>query len=114
LAQEDPRVTEELVILAESLPVPENALILRDNVSIACITCHQQSADDFPASGVSPLRAFDLAARLREELLGLERTPEGREVLAALGADRFVETTDDDYAHLYQMIDELWLRPTQP
>ena len=108
LAEEDPRVLDELVIIAESLPVPENALVIRSNINIACISCHQQTEGGAASSGGNGLRDFDLAARLREELLGMDRTDEGRQALSALGADRFVETSDADYENLYGMIDELW------
>ena len=50
-----------------------------------------------------------LIERLREELVGLERSEEGRRVLQALGADRLVETTHADYRNLYAMSEELEL-----
>jgi phosphate transport system substrate-binding protein len=111
LAQEDPRVLEELIVFAESPPVPENALVIRRDVNLACLNCHEQTQPR-PAYGrANALREFDLAARLREELLSLDQSPEGRRALEALGADRFVATDDSDYENLYRMIDGLWVDP---
>jgi len=106
LAKEDPRIESELRILAESQPVPDNALVIRRNVVFPCFGCHQELDSESTAIDDSPA---DLPARLREELLALEDSPEGREVLARLGADRFVATTHADYDNLYLMLEEVGL-----
>jgi phosphate transport system substrate-binding protein len=104
LAAEDPRIESELRILAESAPVPENALVVRRNVVFPCFGCHQGLDED--RSGLSDSPA-DLPARLRDELLALSSSPEGRRALMRLGADRFVCTTHTDYDNLYVMLEEL-------
>ncbi len=72
--QANPRVDQELEVIAESPPVPSNGLCVR--------------ADLEP----------DLQKALRRALLELERDPEGAKVLAQIGALRFIETTATDYA----------------
>jgi phosphonate transport system substrate-binding protein len=109
LAEENPRIPVELEVLAESLPVPENALVIRGDVHIACISCHERNRVDPGKEGENGLHDFALAAKLRKELLELHETAEGREVLETFGADRFVETSDADYKNLYDMITELGL-----
>jgi len=104
LAREDPRVATELRILAQSAPVPENALVIRRNVVFPCFGCHHRGDGDVPGPDDSPA---DLPSRLREDLLTLGDSPEGRKVLSRLGADRFVATTHADYRNLYLMLAEL-------
>jgi phosphate transport system substrate-binding protein len=107
LAAEDPRIDTELTILAESQPVPENALAIRPAMEIACISCHRDVGPGIDSSAAEQLDGLFVRDRLREELLGLDGTAEGRLVLEAFGADRFVETTDADYENLYRMIHEV-------
>jgi phosphate/phosphite/phosphonate ABC transporter binding protein len=112
LAREDPTIERELVILAESPPVPENALVIRKEVNFVCFNCHrgpQRNSAETSYSGGDYSVKFDLRQRLRDILLSLPETPEGREVLRKFGADRFIETCDDDYKELYQMINRLGL-----
>lgn len=106
LAREDPRIESELVILAESPAVPENALVVRDSVALTCFACHQATGQTVSSRVGS---SGDLRATLRDELLNLKNTPEGRRVLDKYGADRFVGTTHSDYETLYRMIRELGL-----
>jgi phosphonate transport system substrate-binding protein len=70
----DPRVDAELVVLADSPSVPSNGLCVRKDLDPA------------------------LREGLRRALLDLERAPGGKEILAELGALRFVETRSEDYA----------------
>ncbi len=105
LAREDPTIERELLILAESAPVPENALVIREDVDFVCFHCHQQSGKKDPnAPDSDEGYSVDLKEKFKELLLNLQETPEGREVLRTFGADRFIETTDSDYRELYQMI----------
>ncbi|MHB1011482.1 MAG: phosphate/phosphite/phosphonate ABC transporter substrate-binding protein [Desulfobacteria bacterium] len=73
-AKADPRIMKELVVLARSPDVPENALALR--------------------SDIDPV----LRSRLKETLLKMNLDPEGMEVLKRFGALKFIETTNKDYA----------------
>jgi phosphonate transport system substrate-binding protein len=109
LGEEDPRVHEELKILAESRPVPDNALVIRSDIHIACISCHQKTRNSSSLARGSELDDLALGGRLRQALIEMDQSAEGRRVLELFGADRFVETTDADYEDLYDMIEELGL-----
>lgn len=77
LAMNDPRIKEELVILAKSPVVPSNGL------------------------GVRKELAFGVKAEIKHALLEMDKDPEGREVLKKFGALRFVETQENDYAPVF-------------
>ncbi len=103
LAREDPRIEKEMVVLARSAPVPENALVVRKNIDFVCFNCHKEIGTGGSKNGLS----INLREKLKEILLRLPETAEGREVLRQFGADRFMETTHEDYRELYQMIENL-------
>lgn len=42
LAREDPRIEREMNILGRSVPVPENALVVRKNIDFVCFNCHKE------------------------------------------------------------------------
>lgn len=69
--------------LAESAEVPENALLVRRE---------------------APL---DLQVRLRELLLAMSQDPNGTSVLAQFGVERFLPCSLDEYAAIYDLIDQL-------
>jgi phosphonate transport system substrate-binding protein len=73
IAKKDPRILKELVILERSPDVPENALALRNDID--------------------PL----LRSRLKETLLKMNLDPDGRKVLEQFGAQRFIETRNEEY-----------------
>ncbi|MBP2684747.1 MAG: phosphonate transporter, periplasmic phosphonate-binding protein [Deltaproteobacteria bacterium] len=73
IAKKDPRILTELVILERSPDVPENALALRNDID--------------------PL----LRSRLKETLLKMNLDPDGRKVLEQFGAQRFIETRNEEY-----------------
>ncbi|MBI5420021.1 MAG: PhnD/SsuA/transferrin family substrate-binding protein [Deltaproteobacteria bacterium] len=73
---------DRIRILESSVRFPENALV------------------------VSPLLDPKQRSRLRDILLGCDRTEAGRAALELLGADRFVPTSDEDYARMYDMAQE--------
>ena len=75
----DPRIDKELVILAESSKVPSNGLCVR--------------------KGLNP----DLVHKLREALLKLDKSPEGKAVLDKLKFVKFLPTTVDDYKPVFAM-----------
>ncbi len=77
LAQSDKRVSEELVVLAQSPAVPENALAVRKGLE------------------------GTLKSRLQNELLAMDSDPEGATVLKAFGARRFILTRNSDYRAVY-------------
>lgn len=79
LAGENPRIEQELIILATSGVVPQNCLAVRKDLD--------------------PV----LKAELKQALLEMDKTPEGAEALRKFGARGFVETTDRDYAYLYTL-----------
>jgi len=83
LKEEYPDFKEQMVVLAESPEVPSNGLAV--------------SKDLNPA----------LKLRLKTLLLTLHETEAGREVLKNFGALKFIETTDNDYTVLYNMVKEL-------
>jgi phosphonate transport system substrate-binding protein len=74
LAKVDPRIGKELIVLARSPDVPENALALRKDLEAA------------------------VRSRLKEALLNMHMDPDGKQVLERFGALQFIETTDEDYA----------------
>jgi phosphonate transport system substrate-binding protein len=77
LAQSDRRVSEELVVLARSPAVPENALAVRKGLE------------------------GTLKSRLQNELLAMDSDPEGAIVLKEFGARRFILTRNSDYRPVY-------------
>ncbi len=84
--QSDPRVENDLVILATSITVPSNGLCVR--------------ADMRP----------ELKKQLKEALLNLDKDPAGAPVLKALGAVRFVKTGKDDYQPVFDLAREAGLQ----
>jgi len=78
----NPRIDEELTILATSPRVPSNGLCVRP--------------DMVPAT----------KERLRQELLNLHHTPRGEEILKAMGYRNFVETTKEDYQPVFDLAAE--------
>jgi phosphonate transport system substrate-binding protein len=85
LSREDPRIGSELDFLARSPDVPENALAL--------------------SSDVAP----EIREALTRTLLGMHDDETGRIVLQEFGALRFIETTNDDYAPVYEYAVEVGL-----
>jgi phosphonate transport system substrate-binding protein len=83
LCEEYPDFKEQMLILAESPEMPSNGLAVRKDLD--------------------PL----LKKQLKDLLLGLNKTEEGKQVLQKFGAIKFIETKDDDYASLYQMVKKL-------
>ena len=80
LARTDPRVKNDLVILAKSPDVPSNALGLRKDISP------------------------EIKANLKRILLSMENDPEGIAVLKELAVIKFVETTEKDYSPVFDSV----------
>lgn len=76
--KENPRAAEEIITLAESPQVPSNGLLVR--------------------------RTLDPAIKdgLRSVLLGMHKSPEGQDVLREFGAIKFIPTTEEDYAPVFE------------
>jgi phosphonate transport system substrate-binding protein len=77
--REDPRVDRELMIIADSPPVPSNGLCVRKDLEPG------------------------LRNRLRSALLGLDSDPDGRPVLERFGALGFIESTIGDYRPVLEL-----------
>lgn len=59
-----------------------------------------------PSNGFAagPLLTPELKEQIRGLLLSMDQTPRGRKALSDLGAERFLATSDADYANLYEMV----------
>lgn len=79
LAAKDPRVKNELVILARSHLVPSNGLAIRKDLD--------------------PV----IREKLADVILEMDRDPEGKETLKKFGAKRFIKTTVDDYMPVFEL-----------
>jgi phosphonate transport system substrate-binding protein len=80
---EDPDFRKQMIVLAESPEVPSNGLAVRKDLNPA------------------------IKLRLKNLLLALHETKDGQEVLKKFGALKFIETTDQDYKALYNMVQQL-------
>ena len=85
LAAADSRLKDELVILARSPEVPENGLAVRKDLDHA------------------------IRNKLQEALLNMQNDIQGTTVLKTLGAKRFIETKDGDYANVYKYAKQIGL-----
>jgi len=77
LAAADPRISRELAVLAVSPEVPENGLALRKGLDGA------------------------LKKAMLDALLTMHADAEGKDILKAFGASRFIRTVDADYQAVY-------------
>jgi phosphonate transport system substrate-binding protein len=78
LARSNPRILDELNILAQSPDVPSNALAFRSNLDEA------------------------MRSSIVRTLLEMDQDPEGRKILKNFGAARFIETTNEDYSPVFE------------
>jgi len=85
LAKADNRIGENLVILQRSPEVPENSLALRRDIGDV------------------------IKGRLKEALLTMHDDPAGKTVLNNFGAQRFIPTTDADFAPVLRYAKEIHL-----
>ncbi len=83
MAAENPAFRGRLRELAASAPVPSNGFVAGPTVSPA------------------------LRRQIRNLLLAMHESPQGKKALADLGANRFLPTTDEDYQPLYEMVQAL-------
>ena len=85
LAKEDPRIGKELIVLARSPDVPENAFALRRDIDVS------------------------LRDRLKEALLRMDQDPDGKKVLEQFGARRFIETRNEEYNVVVKYAEDIQL-----
>jgi phosphonate transport system substrate-binding protein len=85
IAKANPKIREELVVLARSLDVPENGIALRKDIDES------------------------LRNRLKEALLNMHQDPDGKRVLEQFGAQKFIETTNQDYGVVVKYAKEIGL-----
>jgi len=85
LADSDARIKNELVVLERSPNVPENGLAIRKDLD------------------------EDMKKNLTKVLLDMHNDPEGRAVLKAFGARKFIATSDADYQPVYSYAREIGL-----
>jgi phosphate/phosphite/phosphonate ABC transporter binding protein len=112
VAKTRPKIKEDLRIIALSAPVPNNTFVMSSELDFPCFRCHELvPATSSETSGNVPRRSEDLKEMIAELLLGLHESSVGREVLEALGADRFVKTTDADLREVNRMIQEAGFDP---
>ena len=74
---------EQMLVLTESAEVPSNGLAVREDLNPA------------------------IKIRLKSLLLSLHETPEGQEILKNFGAIKFIETSNEDYKVIYNMVKQL-------
>jgi phosphonate transport system substrate-binding protein len=79
LAREDPRIKEELVILATSSDFPSNTLSVKK---------------ELPP---------DIKKKLRHTLVEMDKDPEGIEILKVFGAIKFVAATESEYESVFEI-----------
>ncbi len=78
----DPNIKKELVIIARSPVVPSNGLGLRSDLDPA------------------------IKRKLQDALLGMDQNPEGKKALELYGAIRFIATSKDDYAPVFDLAEK--------
>lgn len=83
LRSKDARIGSALKILALSPEVPENSLALRKDLD------------------------GSLKEKIKTALLSMQNDPEGAKILQKFGAQRFTETTDSDFAPVYEYAQSL-------
>jgi phosphonate transport system substrate-binding protein len=80
LARDDQRLNEDLVVLAKSPEVPSNGLGLKKDITPA------------------------VKNQLKRVLLNMDKDPEGKEVLNKFGVIKFIETTQEDYYPVFDLV----------
>lgn len=83
LKKEYPEFGSKMVVLAKSVEVPSNALVVSNKLDP------------------------NIRERVKALLLALHETDEGKAVLKGFGAKKFIETKHKDYEPLYKMVKEL-------
>ncbi len=108
-----PEISRDLRVLSVSPPVPNNTFVLTGDLKFPCFDCHDLVpvvAEEIAPS--VPRAPEDFNELITGLLLGLHESKQGRMVLAALGADRFVRTTVDDLREVNRMIRQAGFDPS--
>jgi phosphonate transport system substrate-binding protein len=82
MADREPRVKEDLTVLARSPNVPSNALAVKGDLD------------------------GNVKKKLRDALLGMENDPEGMATLRRFGAMRFIKTSREDYKPVFDLAEK--------
>lgn len=82
LAKTDPRVKEDLVILAESPEVPSNSFGLRKDIP------------------------FAVKRQIKRALLNMDKDKLGKKVLKEFGIQKFIETSEKDYLPVFKIAEK--------
>jgi ABC-type phosphate/phosphonate transport system substrate-binding protein len=82
----DNRIKKELLVLEKSVDVPENGLAVRKDL------------------------AQSVKTNLKDTLLNMHNDDEGAEILRKFGARRFIETANDDYDGVYQLVEQIGMK----
>ncbi len=83
LAFIDSRIRDELIVLEKSPNVPQNGFAVRRDM------------------------VNSVKNKLKETLLNIHNDPVGKKILTNFGAQRFIETTDEDYMNVYKYAEEI-------
>jgi phosphonate transport system substrate-binding protein len=87
LTRENPAMRQRLIVLANSAQVPANVLGIRKETDSA------------------------LKERLKDALMNMEKTSEGRYALSNLGAVRFIATKRSEFDPILEMLNALGMKP---
>lgn len=113
MAKHLPQIAKDLRILAVSPAVPNNVFVLGPKHGSRCFDCHSVVPTSRPPTARSMPREFnELKTVLTDLLVKLQDSPEGRRVLDALGADRFLSTSLEDLRDIDKMVREAGLDPS--
>jgi phosphonate transport system substrate-binding protein len=82
MAEKDPRLQKDLLILARSPDVPSNGLGLRRDMQ------------------------FSIKSDIKKTILEMHKDPDGRKVLKEFGVLRFIETTREDYQPVFEIAED--------
>jgi len=85
LAKAQPRILKEVVVLERSPDVPENALALRKDIDPS------------------------VRGRVKDALLKMHLDPDGKKVLKQFGAQRFIETRNEEYDIIMKYAEDIHL-----
>jgi phosphonate transport system substrate-binding protein len=112
VAKTHPEVKRQLRVLAVSKPVPNNTFVMNKKLEFTCFRCHKL-VPTTPGikPKVLPREPEELKGLLADILLNLHKSEEGRRVLDALGADRFIRTTVEDLRNVNEMLTQAGFNP---